>query len=242
MLAILNYHNVAAAPVGVQLPRLYVAPDRFERQLWWLKRLGRIGVTLSEGIRRLRAGDSARCVALTFDDGYADNVKNAAPLLKQYGFAATCFIVSDHIGSYNRWDADLIGGMKPLMTEAELRDWVDAGFEVGSHTCTHRDLTTLPRGHVMEELVSSREALRRLLHIPIPTFCYPYGRLNADTTWCTARAGYTVAVTTRRGRAGPHDDLYALPRLSVGGHKGMANFLLKAITPYGDVHRLRSVR
>ncbi len=239
MLAILNYHNVATAPVGMGLPRLYVTPDQFERQLWWLKRLGFIGVTLSEGMQRLRTGDSARFVALTFDDGYADNVKNAAPILKQYGFGATCFIVSGHIGSYNRWDSDLLGGQKPLMTEPEIRVWVDAGFEIGSHTCTHRDLTTLPGAEVMKEMVDSREALERLLGIPIAAFCYPYGRLNTETAWCAARSGYSVAVTTRRGRASLHDDLYTLPRLSVGGHKGMANFLLKAMTPYGDVDRMR---
>jgi peptidoglycan/xylan/chitin deacetylase (PgdA/CDA1 family) len=240
MLAILNYHNIATAPSGMQLPRLYVSPLQFDRHLWWLRRIGLDGVTLSEGIRRLRTRNAARCVALTFDDGYADNVVNAAPILAEYGFGATCFVVSDRIGSHNTWDAELLGGRKSLMNEAQLKTWVDAGFEVGSHTCTHPDLTTLSREAVMEELVGSRNTLHRLIGAPIATFCYPFGRLNTDSVGCVGRAGYRLAVTTRRGRATPDDDSLTLPRLSVSGNKGVANVLLKAATPYGDVHHLRS--
>jgi peptidoglycan/xylan/chitin deacetylase (PgdA/CDA1 family) len=238
MLAILNYHNIATAPVGMQMPRLYVSPLQFDRHLWWLRRIGLAGVTLSEGIRRLRTRNAARCVVLTFDDGYADNVINAAPILGEYGFGATCFVVSERIGSHNTWDAELLGGRKSLMSEAQLKTWVDAGFEVGSHTCTHPDLTTLSRDEVMEELVSSRKALQHLIGAPIVTFCYPFGRLNADLVWCVRRAGYRLAVTTRRGRAASNDDGLMLPRLSVSGTKGVANVLLKAATPYGDLHRL----
>jgi peptidoglycan/xylan/chitin deacetylase (PgdA/CDA1 family) len=240
MLAILNFHNIAIVPFGMRMRRLYVSPLQFDRHLWWLRRIGLVGVTLSEGIRRLRARNAARCVALTFDDGYADNAVNAAPILAEYGFGATCFVVSERIGAHNTWDAELLGGRKPLMNEAQLKTWVDAGFEVGSHTCTHPDLTTLSREAVMEELVSSRKALHRLIGAPVVTFCYPYGRLNADLVWCVERAGYQLAVTTRRGRAAPDDDALALPRLSVSGDKGVANVLLKAATPYGDLHRLRS--
>jgi peptidoglycan/xylan/chitin deacetylase (PgdA/CDA1 family) len=240
MLAILNYHNIATAPVGMQMPRLYVSPLQFDRHLWWLRRIGLVGVSLSEGIRRLRTRNAARCVALTFDDGYADNVANAAPILAEYRFGATCFVVSDRIGSYNTWDAEQLGGRKSLMNEAELKTWVDAGFEVGSHTRTHPDLTTLSREEMMEELVSSRQGLQSLIGAPIVTFCYPFGRLNADSVWSVGRAGYQFAVTTRRGRASPYDDDLVLPRLSVSGNKGVVNVLLKAATPYGDLHRLRS--
>jgi peptidoglycan/xylan/chitin deacetylase (PgdA/CDA1 family) len=238
MLAILNYHNIATAPLGMQMPRLYVSPLQFERHLWWMRRVGLVGVTLSEGVRRLRARNAARCVVLTFDDGYADNVANAAPILQEYGFGATCFVVSERIGSHNTWDAELLGGRKPLMNEAQLKTWVDAGFEVGSHTCTHPDLTTLPRDAVMAELVGSRNALERLIGAPIVTFCYPFGRMNADLVWRVRQAGYRLAVTTRRGRAASRDDGLMLPRLSVSGTKGVANVLLKAATPYGDLHRL----
>jgi peptidoglycan/xylan/chitin deacetylase (PgdA/CDA1 family) len=238
MLAILNYHNVAPVPAGMQMPKLYVEPEEFARQLWWLRRAGLTGVTLTEGLGRLREGDAARCVALTFDDGYADNVTNALPILKEYGFRATCFIVSHRLGAYNTWDADVLGGRKQLMTIAQLAKWVDAGFEVGSHTCTHPDLTAVSRTAAMHELAFSRQTLQALTGQAIPAFCYPFGAYNSETLQCVASAGYECAVTARRGRAERDTPSLALPRVSVNGRKGLLKFLLKARTPYADFGRL----
>src|SRR5215469_14600290 len=93
-LPILCYHNVATAPTEAPFKLLYVSPDRFERQLWTLRRLGLRGVSISEGVARLGNASSRGCVALTFDDGYTDTLTTAAPLMKQYGFTATCYVVS----------------------------------------------------------------------------------------------------------------------------------------------------
>ena len=93
-LPILCYHNVATAPKDARFKLLYVSPERFERQLWTLRRLGLRGVSTSEGIAQLRNATARGCVALTFDDGYADTLTTAAPLMKRYGFSATCYVVS----------------------------------------------------------------------------------------------------------------------------------------------------
>jgi peptidoglycan/xylan/chitin deacetylase (PgdA/CDA1 family) len=238
MLAILNYHHVAAAPPGTRLRQLYVSPEEFARQLRWLRRVGLAGVTLADGLRRLKAGDAHRCVAITFDDGYLDNATNALPILQEYGFRATCFVVSGRIGSFNAWDEDSVDSSEPLMTTGDLGKWVEAGFEIGSHTCTHANLVNLSKEAVMEELVNSRQTLHALTGSAIAAFCYPYGSYNSETLWCAARAGYQVAVSVRRGRAHRHDNPLALPRLSVNGKKGLLKFLLKASTPYADVGRL----
>lgn len=238
MLAILNYHHVAVAPPGIELPQLYVSPDVFSRQLWWLRRIGFVGVSLAEGLRRLHAGDAAGCVAITFDDGYLDNVECALPLLKEYGFAASCFVVSERVGAVNDWDSAAVAGRASLMNATDIGTWLAAGFEIGSHTRTHANLTTLRRDAAMEELVRSRDVLRRLTGVAVSAFCYPYGAHNSETLWCVARAGYSVAVTVRRGRARRDDNPLALPRLAVNGKKGLVKFLLKAATPYADLRRL----
>jgi len=238
MLAILNYHNIAVAPSGISMPKLYVSPQKFAQQLWWLRRLGLRGVSLSEGERRLNAGNAAGCVVITFDDGYADNLSNAAPILREFNFGATCFIVSEHIGAYNVWDAEKLRDRKPLMTRSQLDAWIGLGFEIGSHTCTHPDLTELPHAKVMEELVQSRASIGHITGRSITSFCYPYGQHNSEVAACVQRAGYRIAVTTRRGRAHPQDDLLKLPRVSINGGKGLLKFVLKATTPYCDVARL----
>ena len=73
-LPILCYHNVAFAPPTARFKLLYVSPDKFERQLWTLRRLGLRGVSAGEGVARLRNGTARGCVAFTFDDGYADTL------------------------------------------------------------------------------------------------------------------------------------------------------------------------
>src|SRR5690242_19527044 len=98
--------------------------------MWCLKRLGLRGVSLSDGLRYLERGESRDKVALTFDDGYADNLENAAPILREFGFGATCFVVTDRVGQHNVWDAEALRVRKPLMTASQLRSWVAEGFEL----------------------------------------------------------------------------------------------------------------
>jgi peptidoglycan/xylan/chitin deacetylase (PgdA/CDA1 family) len=93
---VLGYHRVAA-PSSDPL-RLCVSPERFEQQLEMLSRVADF-VPLSELASRLRRGRRARpVVALTFDDGYADNLHEALPLLEKYGAPATVFISTAWIG------------------------------------------------------------------------------------------------------------------------------------------------
>jgi peptidoglycan/xylan/chitin deacetylase (PgdA/CDA1 family) len=233
-LPILTYHNIEKAP-ACRLPRLYVEPAEFARQMAWLARLGYRGVSLSEGLARLRAGKAARCAVLTFDDGYVDNLVHAAPVLGRFGFGATCFIVSDHIGDHNRWDTRLGEVSKPLMHAGQLREWQARGLELGSHTRSHPRLHELPADLALQEVVGSRRALQELTGAPIAHFCYPYGDCSAAVAAIVRGAGYESAVTGRRGRARASDDPFQLPRLSVNGGKSLLKFLLKVATPYADV-------
>jgi peptidoglycan/xylan/chitin deacetylase (PgdA/CDA1 family) len=240
VLPILCYHNVAIAPPDARFKLLYVSPERFERQLWMLRRLGLRGVSTGEGITRLHNGTARGCVAFTFDDGYADTLTAAAPLLRRYGFGATCYVVSDTLGTYNRWDADYLRERKPLMSREQLDEWLAAGMEVGSHSCSHQRLHGLPPDAARYEIAESRVALRNMLGVPIEHFAYPFGDFSADTVELVRRAGYSSAVTVLRGVARASDDRLRLPRIVVNGERGLWNFLLHIATPYGRLHRHRA--
>ncbi|MCG3128157.1 MAG: hypothetical protein CHACPFDD_03033 [Phycisphaerae bacterium] len=93
---ILLYHRVADLPSDPQL--LAVSPERFAQHLSILRRRAN-PISLAEmlqkiGQRRRIDGD----VAITFDDGYADNLLHALPILKRYDIPATFFIVSGAVG------------------------------------------------------------------------------------------------------------------------------------------------
>jgi len=238
-LAILNYHNVARAPEGAALAKLYVTPDELARQMRWLKRLGLRGVSLSEGLWHLERAQARRVVVLTFDDGYVDNLSNAAPILKEFGFGATCFVVSGCLGTYNTWDAELLRVRKPLMNVEELRARLDAGFEIGSHTRSHPHLDKLVEAEADAEIAGSKADLERVIGTRIDHFCYPYGSVNARVAERVKAAGYRSAVTTQRGLARATDNRFLLPRVSINGGKGLLRFVLKAGTPYTEWHRSR---
>jgi len=234
-LPILGYHNVAMAPKDALFKLLYVSPDRFERQLWALRRLGLRGVSTSEGIARLNNGTSRAYVVITFDDGYADTLDAAAPLLKSYGFRATCYVVSNAVGTYNSWDAELLRESKPLMRRDQLEQWLAAGMEVGSHSVSHRRLLELPQDAARCEIAESRIALRNMLGVQIDHFAYPFGHFTADTVELVRAAGYSSAMTVVPGVARTSDDRLRLPRILVNGERGLWKFLLQVATPYENL-------
>jgi peptidoglycan/xylan/chitin deacetylase (PgdA/CDA1 family) len=231
-LPILTYHNIGTPPATARLPKLYVSARSFERQCRLLRRLGMRGVSLSEGLAALRAGQARRLAVLTFDDGYLDNVTDALPILRECGFTATCFVVAGHIADHNAWDAEQLNVRKPLMSADDIALWRAAGNEIGSHTMTHPRLTVIDDEALARELTASKALLERLTGAPVRHLCYPYGDESAHVREAAAAAGYECAVSTRRGLARPGDDVFALPRVSINGDKGLLRFTLKVATPY----------
>ena len=231
-LPILCYHNVATPAQEARFKLLYVSPESFERQLWTLRRLGIRGVSTSEGLNRLLNATARGCVVLTFDDGYADTLTAAAPLMKRYGFSATCYVVSGAVGTYNRWDAEYLQETKSLMTREQIDQWLAAGMEVGSHSCSHPRLQELPKEAAQHEIAESRATLRKMFGVPVEHFAYPFGHFAAETVELVRRAGYISAVTVSPGLARTSDDRLRLPRVLVNGERGLWRFLLQVTSPY----------
>jgi peptidoglycan/xylan/chitin deacetylase (PgdA/CDA1 family) len=93
---ILMYHRIAAPAVDPW--GLAVHPDRFEAQLAWLA-AKRTPLSMPELVRRLQGGSlPAAAVAVTFDDGYVDNLEQAAPRLRAAAVPATMFLAAGAIG------------------------------------------------------------------------------------------------------------------------------------------------
>lgn len=99
ILPVVNYHSVSDHPGWLRLPELSISPAFLEAQLRYLKRSGYQSVFLSELVDLLGGSSSPprRCIALTFDDGFADNWVAVLPLLEKYGMKATIFVSPDFI-------------------------------------------------------------------------------------------------------------------------------------------------
>ncbi|HEY3481575.1 MAG TPA: polysaccharide deacetylase family protein, partial [Streptomyces sp.] len=180
----------------------------------WLRRRGLTGVGVGELLRARAAGASARLVGLTFDDGYADFLDLAVPLLRWYGHTATVFVLPGRLGGSNDWDQE--GPRKPLLTADGIREAAAAGMEIGSHGLLHQDLTAeaTPEDAVLAaEVADSRHLLRDITGTAPDGFCYPYGALDPRALRAVRRAGYGYACAVDPG---PLAGTFALPRAYVG--------------------------
>ncbi len=119
--------------------RITVTPDRLDAQLGWLRRHGLRGVSMGTLLRARARGEARGLVGLTFDDGYADFVEHALPLLRRWACGATLFVLPGRLGGDNAWDP--LGPRKPLLTADGIRRAAAEGVEIGSHGLTHLDLT-----------------------------------------------------------------------------------------------------
>jgi len=219
-LPILMYHYIRevdpdADPLGF---RLSVRPDRFAEHLAWLRERGYVGLRMRELAVCLRANDCPpRAVALTFDDGYADNVTAALPLLRRYGFVATFYIVTGFVGreGYMDWE-DL----------ALLRD---GGMEIGAHSVSHADLAALDLDAARYEILASREALEERLGIEVVSFSYPSGSYTPAVARLIREAGFSSAVTA--APAARLERLDALPRRRVLGGETLEGYRWYVVPP-----------
>ena len=184
---ILMYHAISpddGDPFGIR-----VRPSRFEQQLRWLRRRGRIGTSVSQLLAARQRFDARRLVGLSFDDGYADFTEYALPLLHRYGFSATIFVPAGLLGKTSDWDPD--GPRKRVLSGPQLRMIAHAGIEIGSHGFRHRSLLGSSDAELAEEVETSRAMLRDLTGQPVTGFSYPYGHLDERAVSAVQAAGYS---------------------------------------------------
>lgn len=209
--------------------RVTITPERLAGQLAWLRRRGLRGVSVAELLAARARGGGRDLVGLTFDDGYADFLTGALPVLTAHGCTATLFVLPGRLGGDNAWDP--LGPRKPLLSADGIRRAAAAGVEIGSHGLTHVDLTRADDPTLAAETAGSRALLSRLTGAPVDGFCYPYGTLDRRTVDAVRNAGYTYACAIDPGAlAGPH----ALPRVHVGQRDTPVRLFLKY-----RLHRLR---
>jgi peptidoglycan/xylan/chitin deacetylase (PgdA/CDA1 family) len=209
--------------------RITVTPERLDRQLAWLHRRGLRGVSLRELFAARARGAGRRLVGLTFDDGYADFLVHALPVLRRWQCGATLFVLPGRLGGVNSWDP--LGPRKPLLTADGVRLAAAEGVEIGSHGLTHIDLTRADDVTLKAEVDHSRALLTELTGAPVDGFCYPYGTVDARAVAAVRAAGYAYACAIDPGPlTGPH----AVPRLHVGQNDTAWRLHLKH-----KLHRLR---
>ncbi|MFQ5644227.1 MAG: polysaccharide deacetylase family protein [Thiogranum sp.] len=230
---ILMYHMIAAPRRGARFNGLRVAPAVFEKQLQWLSQQGWHSFTVSELVAQ--AGRlPEKSFAITFDDGYADNLVQALPLLKKYHCKATLYLVVDRFGrdwSTQRKAHHDEGELKreAKLSDAQVREMLDSGcIELGSHSMTHANFTRLDEAAVRGELADSMRALEDRFGVTVQSFAFPFGLYRPEQLALVGAAGYTSAVTTREGiEDAEHWRPLELRRIKISGRDTWLAFLLR---------------
>lgn len=218
---------------------LSTTPERFEEQLELLLRRGYRPVTLEQAV----LDPPGKALAVTFDDAYRSVLELAHPIMDRLGVPGTVFAPTDWVGREEamRWDGidQWLGGPHEqellCLGWPELRELAAAGWEVGSHTCSHPRLTTVDDATLAAELRDSRAACEEGLGRPCRSIAYPYGDVDARVMAAARDAGYEVAASLPK-RHGSRDPL-DWPRVGVYNVDDLRRFKLK-VSPL--VRRLRS--
>jgi peptidoglycan/xylan/chitin deacetylase (PgdA/CDA1 family) len=234
---VLSYHAVSERwPAALSVP-----PARLEQQLRLLIARGYAGRTFTEAVRERHGG---RVLAVTFDDGYRSVLEHALPILSRLGLPGTVFVPTDFPGKgpmawqgIDGWlGTENEGELLPLSWD-ELRGLQDAGWEIGSHACSHPYLTRLGDAELERELQESRRRVEAELGRRCRSLAYPYGDHDDRVVRAAAAAGYEAACTVPRRLTRPAP--LAWPRIGVYHGNGEVAFRAK-VSPFG--RRLRRTR
>lgn len=231
---VLMYHMVSPHKDGAKFNGLRVRPERFEQQVRWLSEQGFQFFTVSELWAQWHTLPE-KSVAITFDDGYADNLYIALPILQKYRAKATVYVVVDrHDRDWSTYkkahhnSGELAKEAK--LTDAELRELVASGcIEIGSHTLTHCNLATTAEAAKRHELTASQQQLREQTGQPVMSFAYPFGIYAAEDIALAAELGYTTAVTTVEGidAREPAPNPLDLQRIKISGKDNALAYVMR---------------
>jgi peptidoglycan/xylan/chitin deacetylase (PgdA/CDA1 family) len=210
------YHRIDY--VGASTPAvtkaLTVSPEDFRREMRWLKRHRYHTITQRSLFSALMCGSHLprKPIVVSFDDGYRDVYRYAAPVIERFGMRAISYVITERIS----------GDDPSFLTWKQVRSFEKRGVEIDSHTVSHASLTSLSDSAALAELTRSRKKLERKLDHRVPWLAYPYGDYDAHVESLARQARYKLAVTTDWGTLQSAKRPFALKRLRVLDSTGVS--------------------
>lgn len=205
---ILMYHEVR--PVrpsdSWNKRRFLVTPERFDAQMKFLSDNGYETVSLADVAGHLASSTpfTKKVFVVTFDDGFQGQYDHAFAILKKYHQKGTFFVITntlDKARDYATWD--------------EVKALDEAGMEIGGHTKSHPDLTSLGNVKLHDEIAGSKELIESHLGHKINVFAYPYGYYNSRVLAEAQKDGFIAVASVLSGEKNSAADMFTLKRYNM---------------------------
>ena len=230
-ITILIYHRVGSGAGG----QMDISTSEFDLQIDWLRSTQRV-LTLDRALEELRGTEAVEPgVVITFDDGTADWVEGALPVLDRHGVPATFYVATDFVERRREFP----GGGTPI-SWAGLKELATSPLvTLGSHTHHHALMDRLPVPDIADELDRSIQLLGDRVGITAEHFCYPKALLGSPPARAAIRERFRSATLagTRANRLGA--DPYRLARSPIQAADGQRWFRHKAVGGLGFEDRVR---
>jgi len=212
MSSVLIYHSISSRPEPLPSD-IDISPARFEQQLRWLARRGQV-VPLSETLSQRSRGR----IAITFDDGFRDNLTVALPLLEKFGLPMTLFVAAGLLDQ------------EGYLSEEELREISKHPLiTIGAHGLWHRHFNRLAPDDARFELIESRQMLEGIIGLTVDLMAWPFGECDAQLERLSAECGYRAAWSVWKGT----NSTYSRWRVPLGRRDNHLRFIAKASGVYG---------
>lgn len=211
--AILFYHRVSD-----HFPNPWsMSRNCFRKQLDLIDSIGTFASLDEIRQEQLNGTRNRLKIAITFDDGYSENMDWAIPELVQRNIPCTYFVATDYVENAQPFPHDIQKG-RPLTpnTKAEIREMASLGIQIGGHTRSHLDLgQEWSNERLKSELCDSRKKLQDWTGQPIDYFSFPFGLINhisQPAIDMVAQAGYQAFVSAFGGWNFPGADEFHMLR------------------------------
>ncbi|MFZ3340472.1 MAG: polysaccharide deacetylase family protein [Terriglobales bacterium] len=200
----LMYHELELAGRGLCQAEpgytRYILPlATFRRQMEWLKQSNFRGQSVS----RVLAYPSQPSICITFDDGCETDLIAAAPVLREFGFAATFYVTAGFL--------DTPG----YMSSVQLRELDAQGFEIGCHSMTHAYLSDIGESDLKREIVDAKARIEQIVGHAIKHFSCPGGRYDQRALEMARQAGFKTVANSEFHANTPATSPYQLGRVAM---------------------------
>jgi peptidoglycan/xylan/chitin deacetylase (PgdA/CDA1 family) len=212
MSTVLVYHSISSPPEPMP-SGMDISPARFEQQLLWLSRWATVVPLVETLSLKAKRGQ----IAITFDDGFRDNLTVALPLLEKYNVPMTLFVSAGFL------DQD------EYLTEEELLQISKHPLvTIGAHGLWHRHFDQMSTDDARFEMIESRQILEDVTRKKVDLMAWPFGNCDAELEQLSAECGYRAAWSVWQGT----NSLHSRWRVPLGRQDNMPRFIAKASGVY----------